>query len=200
MMAHKAGLFADNMRYQQIMAPSDWAERKVIGRAVSSFNEDVCNMNHLGFVHEDILCKFGQNLNFSRFFLEMGDKILAEASPYDGFWGIGFRGRRPAGLPTFALVGVQHARANADVCSTGKTSPPPTPSFSSDPSCRHLLPLSARSPFPPTKASRRQLVPSRSNHRVVCSPSQEDSWLRCAHPKPAHCFLRLRYRNIDPTL
>lgn len=80
MLAHKAQRFADATRYQQIMTSSDPVEQKDLERAVSGFNADEWDTNHLEIAHQANLYKFGQNLNLDRFLLGTGNKTPAEAS------------------------------------------------------------------------------------------------------------------------
>ena len=41
------------------------------------------------YMTEGLLLKFGQNEDLKKVLLDTGDKIIAEASPFDKLWGIG---------------------------------------------------------------------------------------------------------------
>jgi ribA/ribD-fused uncharacterized protein len=42
-------------------------------------------------MHDAVLAKFNQNENLKTFLLQTGTNTLAEASPYDRYWGTGLR-------------------------------------------------------------------------------------------------------------
>ena len=89
MMAQKALLFGDKETCAKIMAASHPKEYKALGRNVKSFSDDVWNAHKKKIVVRGNIAKFGQNKELKAFLLATGDRVLAEASPYDRIWGIG---------------------------------------------------------------------------------------------------------------
>ena len=69
---------------------SDPRTHKRLGRKVTNFNQDVwsnaCGQIALIANYE----KFAQNALMHRHLLDTGDRMLAEASPFDTIWGTGF--------------------------------------------------------------------------------------------------------------
>ena len=88
MMAHKAMLFNDDKTLNEIMKNSDPAEIKKLGRKVKNFDEKLWDKYKFSIVYSGNLAKFSQNEKLKEFLLSTGDKVLVEASPYDGIWGI----------------------------------------------------------------------------------------------------------------
>ena len=74
-MAQKARLFADTLRYNLSMASSAPAERKALGRAVSGFDGNVWDVNRLEITHQANLGKFGFWPSLRSFLLRTGSKI-----------------------------------------------------------------------------------------------------------------------------
>ena len=62
---------------------------------MSGFDGSVLDVHRLEIAQQANLGKFGQNPNLRSFLLVTGNKMLAEASPYDQIWGIGFRAEDP---------------------------------------------------------------------------------------------------------
>ncbi|CAM9516048.1 unnamed protein product [Ectocarpus sp. 4 AP-2014] len=89
MMASKARLFNDRTALQQIMATADPRRQKALGRQVRGFDPAVWDKTGYEVVVRGNLAKFKQNPGFRDELLATGDRILAEASPYDSEWGIG---------------------------------------------------------------------------------------------------------------
>lgn len=88
MMAHKAKLFGDQEICSQILSCSEPAQIKALGRKVSGFEQIVWDKVKYSIVLNGNWCKFSQNRNLREFLLSTGEAVLAEASPYDGIWGI----------------------------------------------------------------------------------------------------------------
>lgn len=88
MMAMKAILFNDQRSYQEIMNARKPSEMKKVGRRVKGFNQMVWDDHKARIIFEGNLLKFSQNEEFKEHLLSTGDKILVEASPYDGVYGI----------------------------------------------------------------------------------------------------------------
>lgn len=88
MMYHKAQLFGDEEMMQQILASKDPKKIKALGQKVRNFDETAWSEAKYAIVLNGNYKKFSQNPRLKNFLLQTGDKILVEASPYDGVWGI----------------------------------------------------------------------------------------------------------------
>ena len=95
MTAMKALLFGDTECCRKIMNQSDPHECKKLGRTVKNFSQQIWNERKSEFVFAANYAKFSQNKELQALLLSTGDKILAEASPYDCIWGIGLRASDP---------------------------------------------------------------------------------------------------------
>lgn len=91
MMAKKAELFGDKEICSQILDCSEPKKIKALGRKVKNFDETIWNEVKYSIVLNGNYFKFTQNPELREFLLDTGDSILAEASPYDGIWGIKMR-------------------------------------------------------------------------------------------------------------
>lgn len=123
MMAEKARLFDDQDALNQIIASKTPALAKKLGRGIRGFDETRWNERRFDAVVEGNLAKFSQHASLKEFLLNTGDRILVEASPVDGIWGVGMAEDHPdIGNPAlwqglnllgFALMNVrQQLRAN----------------------------------------------------------------------------------------
>jgi hypothetical protein len=90
MMHQKAMLFGDAETAARILDADHPFQAKTLGRLVRGFDENRWNQARLDIVIRGNLEKFGQNTNLLNFLLGTGDAILAEASPTDLVWGIGW--------------------------------------------------------------------------------------------------------------
>jgi len=88
MMSKKAKLFGDDEILQQILSCSDPKKIKALGQKVRNFDETTWGKVKYSIVLNGNYQKFSQNPQLKNFLLQTGDKILVEASPYDGVWGI----------------------------------------------------------------------------------------------------------------
>lgn len=88
MMSQKAKLFGDDEIMQQILSCDDPKKIKALGQKVRNFDETVWGEVKYSIVLNGNYKKFSQNPQLKNFLLQTGDKILVEASPYDGVWGI----------------------------------------------------------------------------------------------------------------
>jgi len=96
MMAEKAKMFRDQAVRQQIISTrGDPKKVKALGRQVRNFDPAVWDAHCMDIVIKGNLAKFRQNPCMKHALLETGDKVLAEASPYDTVWGIGLRADDP---------------------------------------------------------------------------------------------------------
>jgi len=70
-------------------------EIKSLGRKVQNFDASVWNTHRRIHMRDAVAMKFYQNEELQGLLLSTGDAILAEASPRDTFWGIGYSGSNP---------------------------------------------------------------------------------------------------------
>ncbi len=89
MMVSKARLFGDESRVTRILANPSPSGAKALGRAISTYNEEVWTASRYGLVVDGNLAKFDQNPALLAYLIATGDSILVEASPMDRIWGIG---------------------------------------------------------------------------------------------------------------
>ena len=88
-MAAKAKRFGDEACFSRIMASSDPAEVKRLGRLVKNFEAAVWDAERYEIMKTANRAKFSQNPSLLAALLATGDAVLVEASPYDKVWGIG---------------------------------------------------------------------------------------------------------------
>lgn len=89
MMARKAALFDDRPALAAIMAATNPAEQKRIGRTVLGFDERTWHAVARDVVFRGNIAKFSQNPTLFKLLMETGSRYLVEASPTDRVWGIG---------------------------------------------------------------------------------------------------------------
>jgi ribA/ribD-fused uncharacterized protein len=89
MMFAKAELFDDTETALQIMATSDPAGRKRLGRLVRGFDGAIWDRWKLEVVYRINRAKFGQNSGAARQLLATGGAMLVEANFSDWIWGVG---------------------------------------------------------------------------------------------------------------
>jgi len=98
MMFKKALLFADMTAAKKIIAESNPAKLKKLGRAVKNFDklkwEDVARE----IVFQGNLAKFSQNDGLREYLLTTKSTTLVEASPFDKIWGIGLSAEDPRAI------------------------------------------------------------------------------------------------------
>jgi ribA/ribD-fused uncharacterized protein len=95
MMWRKARLFGDSDVERQLLADESPASAKQLGRQVRNFRSDLWDRHRFEVVVQGSIAKFEQNATLRRHLLATGDSVLAEASPVDNIWGIGFEARDP---------------------------------------------------------------------------------------------------------
>lgn len=78
----------DRATYEKIMAADNPKDYKAMGRLVKNFIPAVWDANKLQIVVTGNIAKFSQNAAIREFLLGTSDKVLVEASPYDGIWGV----------------------------------------------------------------------------------------------------------------
>lgn len=95
MMWGKAVLFSDEPVADQILAASDPAEVKGLGREVRGFDGAVWENHRYGVVVAGNRAKFGQHDDLRSYLTGTGESVLVEASPVDPVWGIGLAAEDP---------------------------------------------------------------------------------------------------------
>ena len=88
-MARKAMAFSDDAALEAIMATTNPAKQKAIGRSVKGFDERLWRCLSYGAMKNACREKFTQNPYLRRLLSDTGREILVEASPTDVVWGIG---------------------------------------------------------------------------------------------------------------
>ncbi|KAK8110320.1 uncharacterized protein PG998_006777 [Apiospora kogelbergensis] len=93
MMYRKAETFGDASTAAAILKSPKKSPRqhKAMGRAVKNFSDDVWDTAGVDAVVEGNLCKFTQIPALTKMLMGTTGSVLAEASPYDYIWGIGFK-------------------------------------------------------------------------------------------------------------
>ena len=89
MMAEKARMFNDMAVLQQVIAAKTPGEAKKYGRLVSDFDPVAWDEVKFDIVVEGNIHKFSRHPDLETFLIGTLDRILVEASPQDGIWGIG---------------------------------------------------------------------------------------------------------------
>ncbi len=92
---YKAILFNDYVVAKQILANSDPARAKELGRTVHGFNEKIWKKHRVQIVLAGNIHKFKQNPECKEALMATGTKFLVEASPTDSIWGIGMKATDP---------------------------------------------------------------------------------------------------------
>lgn len=96
MMAEKARLFGDEAARQAILSCSHPAQAKALGRTVADFDHSTWERARWDIVVNANKAKFSAHPPLRDFLLATGERILVEASPLDGIWGIGLAADDPA--------------------------------------------------------------------------------------------------------
>lgn len=98
MMYQKAVCFQDHQAARAILATSDVAEIKALGRRVAGYNDHQWNGVRQIVVFEGLLAKFTQNPELAERLKATGNALLAECAVHDHIWGIGLPMHSPARL------------------------------------------------------------------------------------------------------
>lgn len=88
MMAQKAKIFGDQEIFEKIMTADGPHDYKALGRKVRNFVPEIWDQEKAKVVLKGNIAKFSQNEELKEFLISTGDKVLAEASPYDDIWGV----------------------------------------------------------------------------------------------------------------
>ena len=94
MMADKTRLFQDHRAEELITSPSP-STRKRISRGVSNFDSHVGDREKQNAVLSSTYDKFTQNPAKTKYVVSSGNKLLAESSPLDPVWRLGFLADNP---------------------------------------------------------------------------------------------------------
>lgn len=95
MMYGKAKLFGDMETQAKILAVTDVAKIKALGREVKGFDDEVWKANREQIVYTGLKAKFRDNVELKEKLLSTGDAILAECAVHDRVWGIGMSMKDP---------------------------------------------------------------------------------------------------------
>jgi len=90
MMYKKAMLFSDQSAASKILDEPRPAVQQQLGRTVAGFDRAVWDTHKFGIVWYGNYLKFTQHQDLRDRLLATGSKVLAEASPTDLIWGVGF--------------------------------------------------------------------------------------------------------------
>lgn len=85
----KSSLLKDEEIAEKILATTDVAVIKALGRQVKGYNDGYWNGVRQLLVYEGLKEKFTQNENLKKLLLDTEDSILAEGAVNDRIWGIG---------------------------------------------------------------------------------------------------------------
>ena len=88
-MYQKAKHFGDNELAMKILENDDPVAAKSMGKRVQYFKSNEWNSVKDQYMHTGITAKFQQNKELANFLIDTGTTTLAEASPYDKYWGVG---------------------------------------------------------------------------------------------------------------
>lgn len=89
MMYQKAVCFKDEEIAEKILATTDVAIIKALGRQVKGYNDSYWNGVRQLLVYEGLKEKFAQNDDLKKRLLDTEDSILVECAVNDRIWGIG---------------------------------------------------------------------------------------------------------------
>ena len=98
MMYQKAILFGDTEIAQQILDTDNPAEQKDLGRKVKNYDDSVWSEKRVDIMVDGLYEKFSQNEKLKAALLDTGFTEIAEASPIDRIWGIGYAEDHPNAL------------------------------------------------------------------------------------------------------
>ena len=98
MMYQKAMLFGDTEIAQQILDTDNPAEQKDLGRKVRNYDDSIWSAKRVDIMVDGLYAKFSQNEKLRAALLDTGFTEIAEASPMDRIWGIGYAEDHPYAL------------------------------------------------------------------------------------------------------
>ena len=89
LMASKAMVFWDTVRFQMIVKSDTPSSAKQYGRKVEGYTDSIWAACRYQIMTDILIEKFTQNDLMCEYLLSTGEEILVETSPYDKVWGIG---------------------------------------------------------------------------------------------------------------
>lgn len=89
MMYHKALLFGDAETAAKVLDARNPGKAKSLGRSVLGFDEAKWQEHRFEIVVKANLAKFDSDPELKEFLLSTKGRVLVEASPLDGIWGVG---------------------------------------------------------------------------------------------------------------
>lgn len=89
LMHQKALCCGDTATAAQVMLDPDPKRVKLLGRAITPYDDARWCAVRQEVIYRGLLAKFGQNSGLKHQLLSTGDKLIAECSPNDRIWGIG---------------------------------------------------------------------------------------------------------------
>lgn len=98
MMVRKATSFSDMDTANAVLGTDNPKTQKNLGRQVKNYDDAVWSAIRYDVMVEGLFCKFSQNESLKEALLNTGDTIIAEASPTDLIWGIGYAADDPFAL------------------------------------------------------------------------------------------------------
>jgi ribA/ribD-fused uncharacterized protein len=90
MMHKKAMLFGDMEKAKEIIQEQAPSLQQQLGREIKNYSEAQWGLHKFGIVWYGNYLKFTQYNDLGERLMATGSKILAEASPYDLVWGVGY--------------------------------------------------------------------------------------------------------------
>ncbi len=99
-MSRKAVLFHDAVTNTKILRANTPKECKDLGKKVTPFDSALWNEEKVDIMYKGNYEKYQQHPELKQKLLDTGDRILAEASPYDGIWGIGLSASEASKVPS----------------------------------------------------------------------------------------------------
>jgi hypothetical protein len=87
--AMKAKLFADEEMYEKILKAKTPKAAKALGKKVQNLIPEKWDAEKDMIMEKGLRAKFVQHPELRKQLLETGDKVIGEANPRDGYWGIG---------------------------------------------------------------------------------------------------------------
>ena len=98
MMYQKALLFKDDVTATLILKCDNPRKIKALGRSIKGFDDKIWNEQKAKVAYAGNFHKFSQKESLKKILLSTKDRLLAEASPFDRIWGIGFKADEADGM------------------------------------------------------------------------------------------------------
>jgi ribA/ribD-fused uncharacterized protein len=96
MMWRTATLSGDRTTAERVLVASHPHAAETLGRRVVGFDQRVWDEHRYEIVVAGSMARFGRHPPLRAFLFGTGERVLVEASPVDGVWGIGLSGDDPA--------------------------------------------------------------------------------------------------------